>query len=165
MDQAIKKALHNNPQLKQEKLNVNQAYHAYKNAVEVHQPKWSLSGERITRHSDQDDTQLGITMNWPLSNGDNLRAEVESGGRSRISYKHSFLKNNGFSFNKISRMNQLDQWNSQQDQFDVAKAQTIVNAEISNKQTAWDNNNVEGETTEEKNDRLGRRPDDITLVE
>lgn len=45
------------------------------------------------------------------------------------------------------------------------EAQTIVSEEISTQQTAWDNDNVEGETADEKNDRLGTRPTDITLVE
>ena len=45
------------------------------------------------------------------------------------------------------------------------EAQTIVSADISNQQTTWDNDNVEGETADEKNDRLGTRPVDITLVE
>lgn len=45
------------------------------------------------------------------------------------------------------------------------EAQTIVSAEISTHQTAWDNNNEEGETAEQKKGRLGERPADITLVE
>ena len=45
------------------------------------------------------------------------------------------------------------------------EAQTIVSAEISTQQTAWDNDNEDGETADEKNDRIGPRPTDITLVE
>lgn len=43
------------------------------------------------------------------------------------------------------------------------EAQTIVSAEVTAVQTAWDNNNVDGETSDEKNERLGERPADITL--
>tara|TARA_R100001510_G_C7635086_1_gene193388 strand:- start:765 stop:1082 length:318 start_codon:yes stop_codon:yes gene_type:complete len=45
------------------------------------------------------------------------------------------------------------------------EAQTIVSAEVTAAQTAWDNNNVEGESADEKNMRLGERPADITLEE
>lgn len=45
------------------------------------------------------------------------------------------------------------------------EAQTILDTEIASQQTAWDNNNIEGETSEEKNLRLGERPIDITLEE
>jgi len=45
------------------------------------------------------------------------------------------------------------------------EAQAIVDAEVTAAQTAWDNNNVEGETNEQKVDRLGDRPADITLTE
>ena len=45
------------------------------------------------------------------------------------------------------------------------EAQTIVSAEVTASQTAWDNNNVEGESADEKNERLGTRPADITLEE
>ena len=45
------------------------------------------------------------------------------------------------------------------------EAQAIVDAEVTAAQTAWDNDNVEGETNEQKVDRLGDRPADITLTE
>ena len=45
------------------------------------------------------------------------------------------------------------------------EAQTIVDAEVTASQTAWDNNNVDGETAEEKIERIGARPVDITLEE
>ena len=45
------------------------------------------------------------------------------------------------------------------------EAQTIVDAEVTASQTAWDNNNVDGETEEEKIDRIGEKPVDITLEE
>ena len=47
----------------------------------------------------------------------------------------------------------------------LSEAQTIVDAEITTLQTNWDNNNVEGETVEEKTIRIGARPTDITLTE
>ena len=47
----------------------------------------------------------------------------------------------------------------------LAEAQAIVDAEVSTSQTTWDNNNVEGETAEQKIERLGARPADITLEE
>ena len=47
----------------------------------------------------------------------------------------------------------------------VAEAQAILDAEVSTSQTNWDNNNVEGETSEEKIQRLGERPVGITLEE
>lgn len=47
----------------------------------------------------------------------------------------------------------------------VSEAQAIVDAEVTAAQTAWDNNNVEGETAEQKVDRLGAKPTDITLAE
>ena len=47
----------------------------------------------------------------------------------------------------------------------LAEAQAIVDAEINTAQTNWDNNNVEGETSEQKNTRLGSRPVNITLEE
>ncbi len=43
------------------------------------------------------------------------------------------------------------------------EAQTIVTAEVNAAKTAWDNNNVSGESSDEKIDRLGDRPTDITL--
>ena len=45
------------------------------------------------------------------------------------------------------------------------EAQTIVDAEVTASQTAWDNDNVDGETAEEKELRIGARPVDITLEE
>ena len=47
----------------------------------------------------------------------------------------------------------------------LSEAQAIVDAEITSAQTAWDNSNVEGETSEQKILRLGDRPTDITLEE
>jgi hypothetical protein len=45
------------------------------------------------------------------------------------------------------------------------EAQTIVDAEVTASQTAWDNDNVDGETADEKIERIGARPADITLEE
>ena len=45
------------------------------------------------------------------------------------------------------------------------EAQTIVTAEVEAAKTTWDNNNVEGESSNEKINRLGEKPEDITLVE
>ena len=45
------------------------------------------------------------------------------------------------------------------------EAETIVNAEIQNYQTHWDDDNIDGETTEEKNNRIGERPSLETLEE
>ena len=45
------------------------------------------------------------------------------------------------------------------------EAQTIVDAEMKKAQDAWDANNVEGESADEKIERLGAKPADITLVE
>ena len=39
-----------------------------------------------------------------------------------------------------------------------SQAQTIVDIKIEEAQTAWDNNNVEGETSDEKISRLGSKP-------
>ena len=47
----------------------------------------------------------------------------------------------------------------------LSEAQTIVSAEVTSAQNAWDNDNVEGESADEKNERLGARPADITLTE
>ena len=47
----------------------------------------------------------------------------------------------------------------------LSEAQTIVSAEVTSAQNAWDNDNVDGESADEKNDRLGERPADITLTE
>ena len=45
------------------------------------------------------------------------------------------------------------------------EAQAIVDAEVTAAQSAWDANNVEGETAEQKEERIGSRPADITLGE
>ena len=45
------------------------------------------------------------------------------------------------------------------------EAQTIVTAKVDAAKTAWDNNNVDGETSAEKIQRIGAKPTDITLVE
>ena len=45
------------------------------------------------------------------------------------------------------------------------EAQAIVDAEVTAAQSAWDANNVEGETAEQKEQRIGSRPADITLGE
>ena len=45
------------------------------------------------------------------------------------------------------------------------EAQTLVDAEVTARQTAWDNDNVDGETADEKELRIGERPQDITLEE
>ena len=45
------------------------------------------------------------------------------------------------------------------------EAQTIVTAKMDAAQTAWDNDNVEGESSDEKIARLGDKPADITLEE
>jgi len=47
----------------------------------------------------------------------------------------------------------------------VAEAQAIVDARIGELQTQWDNNNVEGETLEQKQDRIGFRIEPVTLEE
>ena len=47
----------------------------------------------------------------------------------------------------------------------LSEAQTIVSAEVTSAQNAWDANNVSGESADEKNERLGERPADITLTE
>ena len=43
------------------------------------------------------------------------------------------------------------------------EAQAIVTTEVNAAKTAWDNDNVEGESSDEKIDRLGPKPTDITL--
>ena len=45
------------------------------------------------------------------------------------------------------------------------EAQTIVDAEVKKAQDAWDADNVDGESADEKISRLGEKPEDITLVE
>ena len=44
-----------------------------------------------------------------------------------------------------------------------AQAQTIVTTEVTNAQNAWDADNVEGESSAEKIERLGAKPPTITL--
>ena len=43
------------------------------------------------------------------------------------------------------------------------EAQAIVTTEVNAAKTAWDSNNVEGESSDEKILRLGAKPTDITL--
>ena len=45
------------------------------------------------------------------------------------------------------------------------EARTIVTAAVDATQTAWDNDNVEGESSDEKIARIGAKPEDITLEE
>ena len=45
------------------------------------------------------------------------------------------------------------------------EAQVIVTAKVDASQTAWDNDNVDGESSAEKIERLGSKPTDITLEE
>ena len=45
------------------------------------------------------------------------------------------------------------------------EAQTIVTAQVDAAQDAWDADNVDGESADEKIERLGAKPLDITLVE
>ncbi len=45
------------------------------------------------------------------------------------------------------------------------EAQALVNAEVQAAQNTWDGDNVDGETADEKVERLGPRPADITLEE
>jgi hypothetical protein len=47
----------------------------------------------------------------------------------------------------------------------LSEAQTIVSAEVTKAQNAWDADNVSGESADDKNERLGTRPADITLTE
>ena len=44
-----------------------------------------------------------------------------------------------------------------------SEAQTLVTNNINTAKTNWDNNNVEGESSAEKIQRLGAKPTDITL--
>ena len=46
-----------------------------------------------------------------------------------------------------------------------SEAQALVDAQIDTWQTDWDNNNVEGESSDDKIMRIGQRPVDITLEE
>ena len=45
------------------------------------------------------------------------------------------------------------------------EAQVIVTAQVDAAQDAWDADNVEGESSDEKIERLGSKPADITLAE
>ena len=45
------------------------------------------------------------------------------------------------------------------------EAQALVNAEVESAQSTWDGDNVEGESADEKVERLGSRPADIILEE
>ena len=45
------------------------------------------------------------------------------------------------------------------------EAQALGDAEVQAAQAAWDNDNVDGETSDQKFVRLGSRPADITLEE
>jgi hypothetical protein len=47
----------------------------------------------------------------------------------------------------------------------LSEAQEIVDAVITSNQTTWDNDNVDGETADEKIERIGERPSFITLEE
>ena len=47
----------------------------------------------------------------------------------------------------------------------LSEAQAIVTAQIDAAQDAWDADNVSGESADEKIERLGSKPTDITLVE
>jgi len=44
-----------------------------------------------------------------------------------------------------------------------SEAQTLVSAAVTLAQTAWDNDNVEGESSDEKITRLGTKPTAITI--
>ena len=43
------------------------------------------------------------------------------------------------------------------------QAQTLVTAEVDAAQDAWDDNNVESESSAEKIERLGTKPTDVTI--
>ena len=45
------------------------------------------------------------------------------------------------------------------------EAQAILDTELATQRTAWDNNNVDGESSSEKIERLGERTPAITLPE
>ena len=47
----------------------------------------------------------------------------------------------------------------------LSQAQTIVTAQVDAAQDAWDADNVDGESSAEKIERLGAKPADITLEE
>ena len=44
-----------------------------------------------------------------------------------------------------------------------SQAQTLVTAEVDAAKSAWDDNNVEGESSAEKIIRLGSKPTDVTI--
>ena len=44
-----------------------------------------------------------------------------------------------------------------------SQAQTLVTAEVDAAKSAWDDNNVEGESSAEKIERIGLKPVDITI--
>ena len=44
-----------------------------------------------------------------------------------------------------------------------SEAQTLVTAAVDAAKTAWDDNNVEGESSAEKFTRLGEKPTDVTI--
>jgi len=58
-----------------------------------------------------------------------------------------------------------ERWISRVDGVEKTKsqAQTIVTGVVDDAQDAWDNDNVDGETSAEKITRLGAKPADITL--
>ena len=43
------------------------------------------------------------------------------------------------------------------------QAQTLVTAAVDAAKTAWDDDNVEGESSAEKIDRIGKKPTDVTI--
>ena len=43
------------------------------------------------------------------------------------------------------------------------QAQALVTAVVDTAKTAWDDNNVEGESSAEKIDRIGKKPTDVTI--
>ena len=43
------------------------------------------------------------------------------------------------------------------------QAQTLVTAAVDAAKTAWDDDNVEGESSAQKLDRLGKKPTDVTI--
>lgn len=47
----------------------------------------------------------------------------------------------------------------------LQEAQALVDEAMTITQTTWDNNNVDGETAEEKKIRIGERPQSVTLEE
>jgi len=47
----------------------------------------------------------------------------------------------------------------------LSEAQAIVTAQVDAAQDAWDADNVDGESADEKIERLGTKPTDITLEE